>query len=244
MTKRRSTPKGGRARSIIAAGSVHVLTASGAVFGLLALTEAADGRWADAFLWLGLAMFVDGVDGPLARALNVQEHAPRFDGQVLDLVVDYLNYVAVPAFILSRAAIVPEGTQLIAASAILLTALFHFSDRQSKTADGFFVGFPAVWNVIVLYLLVLAVPPWPAIIVVFVLALLTFVPLKWVHPFRARPLRPLTFLVTAAWAAAALWAVWTDFAAGPWVKAAFVVAAVYFVAVGLCYRRLTTGGER
>ena len=201
--------------------------------------EAADGRWADAFLWLGLALIVDGADGPLARVLKVEERIPRFDGRVLDLVVDYLNYVAVPAFILCRAPVVPEGAQLIAASVILLSALFHFSDRESKTADGFFVGFPAVWNVIVLYLLVLAVPPWPAFATVLLLAFLTFVPLKWVHPFRARPLRPITFAVTAAWGIAAVWAVRTGFEAGPWVDAVFIVAAIYFVIVGLCYRRLT-----
>lgn len=201
--------------------------------------DAADGRWADAFLWLGLALIVDGADGPLARALHVDKRVPRLDGRVLDLVVDFLNYVAVPAFILCRAPILPEGTQLVAASVVLLSALFHFSDRKSKTADGFFVGFPAVWNVIVLYLLVLEVPPWPAVLAVLFLALLTFVPLKWVHPFRARPLRPITFAVLAVWGGAAVWAVHSGFAANPWVDAAFIVAAVYFVAVGLCYRRLT-----
>ena len=239
MTNRRSRPSREHIRSIIAAGAVHLLTASGAVFGLLALLDAADGRWASAFLWLGLALIVDGVDGPLARVLKVQERIPRLDGRALDLVVDYFNYVAVPAFIVYRVPVVPEGAQLIAASVILLSALFHFADRQSKTADGFFVGFPAVWNVIVLYLLVLAVPPWPAVAIVLFLAFLTFVPLKWVHPFRARPLRPLTFVVLALWAAAAVWAVLTDFEANPWVHAAFIIAAIYFVIVGLCYRRLT-----
>ncbi len=143
----------------IPASLVHVLTASGAALALMALLAAADGNWQQMFIWLGLALIVDGIDGPLARAAQVDQVLPRFSGVRLDLIVDYLTYVAVPAFALSRAELLPEAFRLPAAIAILLSSLFHVADRESKTEDGYFVGFPAIWNVVCLYLFAFMPPP-------------------------------------------------------------------------------------
>ena len=134
------------------ASLVHLLTASGAALALLALLASASGDWQAMFMWLGLTLVVDGIDGPLARRAHVATVLPRFSGARLDLIVDYLTYVAIPAFALARAEILPEGFRLPAAIAILLSSLFHVVDRDSKTEDGYFVGFPAIWNIVCLYL--------------------------------------------------------------------------------------------
>ena len=223
--------------SRLRAASVHVLTAVGAVLALLALRAAHQADWQMMFVWLGIALIVDAIDGPLARLFNVEAVLPRFSGERLDLIVDYLTYVAIPAFVLTETDLLPEVFRLPAAIAILLSGLFHVSDVRSKTEEGFFVGFPAIWNIVLLYLFVLGLPPYGALALVAGLVLLTFVPILYVHPFRVVRLRLPTALVTLVWAAAAAAAVAHPFPSPPWVQVTLLVAAAYFAAVGL-YRSL------
>ena len=91
---------------------------------------------------------------------------PRFSGERLDLIVDYLTYVAVPAYALTEAPLLPDAARLPAAAAILLSSLFHVADLKSKTEEGYFVGFPAIWNIVLLYLFALGLPPYVALAVV------------------------------------------------------------------------------
>lgn len=221
-------------RSIWPAAAVHVLTATGAVFGFFALTATARGAYETAFLWLGAALLVDGLDGPLARSFDVKQTLARICGESLDLVIDYLTYVIVPAFMIYKADLVPAGFAGIAASAIMLTSLFHFADTQSKTKDGYFVGFPALWNLFALYAFVLLQPaPWVVLAGVALFSVLTFVPLKWGHPVRVRPLRWLTLGVTAVWSAAALAVLLRGFPGDLIIQVVFVAAAVYYIALSL-----------
>jgi len=213
------------------AAAVHVLTASGAVFGFFALVATARGAWEQAFLWLGVALIVDGLDGPLARYFDVKNTLPRISGEALDLVIDYLTYVIAPAFMIYRADLVPEGFAGLAASAIMLSSLFHFADNASKTSDGFFVGFPALWNLFVLYAFVLAPAPELVLAGVALFSVLTFVPLKWGHPVRARALRWMTFAVTLVWSVAAVIALLRGFPGDLATQAIFVFAAVYYLAL-------------
>jgi len=213
------------------AAAVHVLTASGAVFGFFALVATARGAWEEAFLWLGVALIVDGLDGPLARYFDVKNTLPRISGEALDLVIDYLTYVIVPAFMIYRADLVPEGFAGLAASAIMLSSLFHFADNASKTSDGFFVGFPALWNLFVLYAFVLAPAPELVLAGVALFSVLTFVPLKWGHPVRARALRWMTVAVTLVWSVAAVIALLRGFPGDLATQAIFVFAAVYYLAL-------------
>ena len=193
------------------AASVHVLTASGAVLALLALRAAVHADWQMMFVWLGMALLVDTVDGPLARRIDVKGVLPRFSGERLDLIVDYLTYVAIPAFVFTESALLPEGFRLPAAIAILLSGLFHFADLDSKTEEGFFVGFPVIWNVVLLYLFVLGLTPTVALAIVAGLVVLTFVPILCVHPVRVVRLRVVTMLVTLICVCAAIVAVANPF---------------------------------
>jgi phosphatidylcholine synthase len=215
------------------AASVHVLTASGAVLALLALRAAHQADWQMMFVWLGIALFVDAVDGPLARRFDVKTVLPRFSGERLDLIVDYLTYVAIPAFVLTEADLLPEASRLPAAIAILLSGLFHVSDVHSKTEDGYFVGFPAIWNIVLLYLFVLGLSQVASLAVIAVFVLLTFVPTLYVHPFRVARLRPVTALVMVLWAAGAVAAVANPFPSALWIKVLLLLTAGYFAALGL-----------
>ena len=217
----------------VRAASIHVLTAIGAVLALLALRAVHQADWQMLFVWLGIALFVDAIDGPLARLFEVKAVLPRFSGERLDLVVDYLTYVAIPAFVLTETALLPEWSRLPAAIAVLLSGLFHVSDVDSKTEEGYFVGFPAIWNIVLLYLFVLGLPSYGALAVVVGLVLLTFVPILCVHPFRVVRLRVLTGLVALVWAVAAAVAVANPFPSTLWVKTALLATAAYFAAVGL-----------
>lgn len=222
----------------LGAASVHLLTATGAVLALLALRAVNVGDWQMMFVWLGIALAVDAVDGPLARLIGVKIVLPRFSGERLDLIVDYLTYVVVPAFALTEATLLPEGARLPAAIAILLSSLFHVADVNSKTEEGYFVGFPAIWNIVLLYLFVLEPAPFVSLVIVIFFVALTFVPILAVHPFRVERLRALTCLVTLVWTAAAAIAVADPFPSPLWVQALLLLSAAYFTGVGL-YRWLT-----
>src|SRR3954465_4719703 len=126
--------------------SIHVLTAAGAAVALFALLAATHGDWPLMFLWLGVALVIDAIDGPLARALNVAEVLPNWAGDTLDLVVDYTTYVFVPAYAVAAAGLMPDALALPAAAAIAITGTLYFANREMKTPDNFFRGFPAVWN--------------------------------------------------------------------------------------------------
>lgn len=217
----------------VAGIAVHILTASGAVFGLIALHHAAAQDWAMSFLWLGVAAVVDAIDGPIARRIAIERVLPRFSGARLDEVVDYLNYCAVPAFIVMESGRAGEGLGLPAGAVILLSSLFHFVDLESKTEDGFFVGFPAIWNAVCLYFFVFDTGPGLTLAAIVALAVLTFVPLKWVHPFRVARWRPVTMAVILLWSAAALYETVLHFPGTPAVHAIFALTALYLVTIGL-----------
>ena len=213
--------------------SVHVLTACGAALALLALLAASHGNWPLMFLWLGVALVVDAIDGPLARAANVSAVWPNWSGDTLDLVVDYTTYVFVPAYAVAAGSLMPDALALPAAATIAITGTLYFANREMKTPDNFFRGFPAVWNLVVFYLLLLRPMPVMAAATIALFAVLTFVPIRFVHPFRVRRLRTVTVALLTLWAALALAAVKQGLAPAPWISAALCLIAVYFVLVGL-----------
>ena len=221
--------------------AVHIFTASGAICGLIALHHAAAHDWARSFLWLGAAVLIDVIDGPIARKIEVEKSLPRFSGARLDLVVDYFNYCGVPAFIVMESGMAGPGNGMWAGSLIIVSSLFHFADIDSKTEDGFFVGFPALWNVVCLYIFVFQTSGVATVSIIFLLAGATFIPVKWVHPVRVRRLRVATLIVAVIWAASALYEVMQNFPGTFAVQVIFVLTAIYIGVIGLS-RTLHRGG--
>jgi phosphatidylcholine synthase len=215
---------------------VHVFTALGAVFGLAALMAATLRHWDVMFACLGAALFVDGIDGSLARRLKVKELLPRWSGDVLDLVVDFVTYVFVPAYAIATGLGMPEWLGLAAGAVIVVTGALYFADRDMKTDDNYFRGFPTLWNAAAFYLFLLQPVPWLSAAVVGALSVLTFVPFKFVHPFRVTRLRTLTVAMVGVWSVLAALALVRNFDPSAWVTGALVVAGVYFVALGLTDR--------
>jgi phosphatidylcholine synthase len=193
------------------AWSVHAFTASGIVAGFLALVSVLKNDPVQAFMWLGVALFVDGIDGSLARKARVTEYTPNFDGASLDLVIDYFTYVAVPALMIYWFNMVPvpflfqpDTWSLIAAVIVMATSLYTFANVGMKSFDYYFVGFPAIWNVVVLYFYLLGTGWLVNLITVVGLAILTFIPVKFVHPLRVTHWRQITIPMTVIWAAMTL----------------------------------------
>ena len=217
----------------ILAFSVHVLTAIGAAVALFALLAATKGDWPLMFLWLGVALVIDAIDGPLARALNVAEVLPNWSGETLDLVVDYTTYVFVPAYAVAAGHLMPDTLAIPSAAAIAITGTLYFANRKMKTSDNFFRGFPAVWNLVAFYLLLLRPPPAIAAGMVALFAVLTFVPIRFIHPFRVRRLRTVTVALLTLWAALALAAVKQGLAPALWITIGLCGLGGYFLAVGL-----------
>jgi phosphatidylcholine synthase len=215
------------------AASIHIFTASGIIAGFAAMLAVTEARWEAAFAWLGVAAVIDGLDGPLARHFRVKAWLPRFSGERLDLVIDYFTYVIVPALMVYVSDRMPQGWALVAAAIILVTSLFHFCDMDSKTEDGFFVGFPAIWNVIAFYLFIFPMPPSMAFASVAILGVLTFIPLKWVHPLRVERFRGLTVAVLAIWAGAALLVLWRGFPVPIFTQVIIALCSLWLLLPGL-----------
>jgi phosphatidylcholine synthase len=221
---------------VIRAFSIHVFTACGAALALLAMILATGGHWAGMFFCLGLALVVDGVDGPLARAFKVAEALPRWSGETLDLIVDFTTYVFVPAYAIAASGLLPNALAVPAGVLVVVTGALYFADRHMKTADNYFRGFPAVWNLAAFYLYLLEPPPWLAAAMVVALAALSFAPIKFLHPLRVKRLRLLNIALLGAWAVLAALAVIRDLDPGPYVIWPLVAIAIYFFTAGLLRR--------
>src|SRR6266702_2728548 len=209
--------------------AVHVFTAAGAALALAALLYAVRGQWAAMFLCLGIALIVDGVDGSIARWLKVAEVLPRWSGDVLDLVVDFVTYVFVPAYAITASGLLlPLAAPLLGAGIVVSGALY-FADRRMKAADNHFRGFPALWNAAAFYLFLLHLPPAFSSLAVAVLIVLTFVPIHVLHPLRVVRLRGLTLPLLAVWAVLGVVALANDFSVGPAVTTALCGIAAYIV---------------
>ncbi len=185
----------------LAAWGVHLLTASGAAAGLMAVIHVSQHRWISAFAWMAITIAIDSVDGTLARLVKVKSVLPNFNGELLDNIVDYFTYVVVPAFFLYESGMAPARLGLLAAMAMTLASGYQFCQADAKTDDFYFKGFPSYWNVVVFYLFLLPFPQWVNLAIVALLVAAVFVPLKYLYPSRTPTLRPLTVMLTLAWAA-------------------------------------------
>jgi phosphatidylcholine synthase len=219
--------------------AVHIFTAAGAALGFVALVAAFDRRWTAMFWCLGAALFIDGIDGTFARKYRVAEVLPRWSGDVLDLVVDFITYVFVPAYAIAASGLLPPVLALPAGVVIVVTSALYFADRNMKTSDNYFRGFPALWNAVAFYLFVLKPVPWLAVTAIAVLAVLTFVPFKFLHPFRVTRLRAVTLAALLLWSILATTALLYDLDPAAWVTYGLAIIACYFVGVGLADQWIT-----
>nr|WP_111299759.1 CDP-alcohol phosphatidyltransferase family protein [Paracoccus saliphilus] len=211
---------------------VHLLTASGAVLSMLAMLAAVDGEWALMFLWLVFAFVVDGIDGPLARRYEVTKNWPAYDGVLMDLIIDYLTYVFIPAFALFKSGLLSGWTGWFAIIVIVFGSVIYFADTRMKTRDNSFAGFPGCWNMVIL--VVFAVKPhWVVILaIVTALGIAMFTNIKFIHPVRTERWRAITLPVAALWVVFAGRAAWVDFHPSSWAIWGLVITSVWLLLAG------------
>jgi len=231
------------AMSYLPIWAVHLFTASGAALALVAALAAGEGAWQVVFLCLGAALIVDGVDGSFARALRVKERLPWFDGAALDFVVDYSTYVFVPALVLMRGGLLSPLLADIAGVLVVVVGGLYFADKRMKTADNAFRGFPALWNVVAYLLMIYRPSEAVSFGFVAVLAVMTFMPIEFVHPLRVVRWRPLTIAVTIVWAVLAIVALWDALSPAVPVKIGFAAATLYLAVVGMVIQALRRSGS-
>ncbi|HEY0234589.1 MAG TPA: CDP-alcohol phosphatidyltransferase family protein [Afipia sp.] len=215
---------------------VHILTALGAGIALIALLEAVREHWAAMFAWLGVALLIDGLDGPIARRLNVNGVLPNWSGDTLDLVVDFTTYVFVPAYAITASGLlIPLATPIVG-FAIVVSGALYFADRRMKTDDNHFRGFPTLWNGAAFYLFLLKPVPVVGSAILALLVVLTFVPFNVVHPVRTTRLRKLNLALIALWAGLCIFAIAVNFQVSVGVKIALCAIALYILFSDLVLR--------
>jgi phosphatidylcholine synthase len=222
---------------IVSAWLVHLYTASGALFAFFSLNQVIQDRYREAFFWLALSVLVDATDGALARRVQVSARLPWFNGETLDNIVDYLTYVFVPAFIVWHVPLVPDRWGVVVPCAMLLSSVYGFSREDAKTADHFFTGFPSYWNIVVFYLYLAAWSMPVNAAVLLALAILVFVPVRYVYPSRTPVLRSLTVGLGIMWGVLLVVMLWRMPAVPPVVFWMSLIFPVYYVALSLMLNR-------
>jgi len=213
--------------------SVHLLTASGAVLSMFAMMAAVEEKWSLMFLWLVVALIVDGIDGPLARRYDTVTNWPTYDGVLMDLIVDYLTYVFIPAYALFKSGILDGWTGYVAIIAIIYGSVVYFADTRMKTKDKSFSGFPACWNMVVLVLFATRPPKWAVLVIVVLLAVTMFLNLKFIHPTRTKRWHWLNLSMAVGWLIFAAWSAGVDFQEGPFVEWGLILTSLYLCLAGI-----------
>jgi len=224
--------------------SVHLLTASGSFLAFLSLVAASEERWTAMFWWLALALLVDGIDGPMARKLQVKEVLPTWSGDMLDNIIDYVTYVLIPAFALYQSGFMGHGLSFLSAAMIVVTSAIYYADTGIKTKENFFKGFPVVWNMVVFTLFVLKPGEQIAFAVVLISAILTFTPLHYLHPVRVVRLRPVNLTIFLLWCALGLVALAQDMEASLPVRIGIALTGLYLYFIGAVMQAFPRLGKK
>lgn len=223
---------------------VHLFTATGAVFAMLALLSAVEQAWSIMFLWLVVAFFVDGIDGPLARYFEVKTNAPQIDGVLLDLIIDYLTYVFIPAYALFKSGLLPGWTGWIAIIVITFASALYFADTRMKTKDNSFLGFPGCWNMVVIVYFALQPNFWVMLVGVVLLALAMFAPLKFIHPVRTERWRSVSLPIALSWTVFAGWVAWVDFDSKSWAHWGLGFTTLYLLFAGIAQQIIPARAQK
>ena len=227
MVESEDSPQAERRTVRARAFAVHILTALGAGFALMALLEAVRGHWPAMFGWLGVALLVDAADGPLARRLRIAEVLPNWSGDTLDLVVDFTTYVFVPAYAIAASGFLVPHLAPLLGIAVVVSGALYFSDQRMKTDDNHFRGFPTLWNVAAFYLFLLRPTPWVGSLAISLLVVATFLPIRVMHPVRVERFRLFNLGLVVVGCGLAAFAVLSNFEVPVAVTAALCAIAVY-----------------
>ncbi|OQW57076.1 MAG: phosphatidylcholine synthase [Proteobacteria bacterium SG_bin9] len=211
MTSTQPTESGASSSARAAAFGVHLFTALGSGIALIAMLEAVREHWLAMFGWLGVALIVDAIDGPLARRFDVARLQPNWSGDTLDLVVDFLTYVFIPAYAIVASNLLLPVSGAALGVGIVVSGALYFADRRMKTVDNHFRGFPTLWNAVAFHLFVLKPQPLVASAIVAAFIVLTFVPINVMHPVRTTRFRIFNLALIALWAVLAVVALVQDF---------------------------------
>lgn len=224
--------------------SVHLLTASGSFLAFLSLVAASEQRWTAMFWWLGLALFVDGIDGPIARKLDVKEVLPTWSGEMLDNIIDYVTYVLIPAFALYQRGFMGEGLSFLSAAIIVVSSAVYYADTGMKTKENFFRGFPVVWNMLVFSLFVTQPGEYVSFAAVVIAAIFTFAPVNFLHPVRVKRLRWLNLPIFLVWCTFGAIALLQGMEAGTLVKVVIAVTSIYLFFIGAVMQLMPRLGQK
>ena len=212
---------------------VHYLTALGAVFAMLAMLAAVEERWDLMFLWLMIAFFVDGIDGPLARKYHVTKYASEYDGVLLDLIIDYLTYVFIPAYALFVSGLLNGWSGWVCIIIIAFTSVLYFADTRMKTKDKSFAGFPGCWNMVIIVLFTVQ-PNWQLILLIVVLlAASMFSNLKFIHPVRTERWRMVSLPIAVIWTFIAGFSAWQNFSLNSLSNFVLIATSIYLLLAGI-----------
>ena len=228
----------------IRAFAVHILTASGSFLAFLGVVAAAAMRFIDMFWWLGLALAVDGIDGPIARRLRVKEVLPNWSGTMLDNVIDYVTYVLLPAFALYQSHILGQPWSFVAAGLMVVSSAIYYADTGTKTADNFFSGFPIAWNMVVFTFFVVHPSEMVAFGFIVISVVLTFLPINFIHPVRVVRLRTLNLTVFAVWSVLSAISLLQHFHSPPFVAWGVAATGLYLYVIGAVLQAFPKRGKR
>ena len=178
---------------------VHLFTGFGIIAGYFALIAVINNNQKEAFLWLGLAFLIDSVDGTLARKFNVKKNLPNIDGKMLDSIIDFFNYVIIPSIMIYWFRYVPDQFSVLIPAILIFISIYSYVNLNILTNDNYYNGFPAIWNVIVLYFYIFGTNQNVNLILLTLLIFLKFSPLKCIHPLRVKRFKNLSIIFAIIW---------------------------------------------
>ena len=228
----------------IRAFSVHILTASGSFLAFLALVAAAEQRFTAMFWWLGAALLVDGIDGPIARRVDVKSVLPNWSGVMLDNVIDYVTYVLIPAFALYESHMIGRPMSFVAAGLIVMSSAIYYADTGMKTEENFFSGFPVAWNMLIFTLFVVHPSEQVAFGAILVSVLLTFLPIHFLHPVRVVRLRNVNLSIFGIWSILSISALFLNFRSPQWLVWGVAASGLYLYLIGAILQAFPSLGRR
>lgn len=211
---------------------VHLFTATGSIMAFMSLVEASNKNWVYSFAWLGAALFVDGVDGPMARALGVKNVLPNWSGELLDNVIDYVTYVLIPAFIIYNSGLLNTTLSYLSGLLIVSSSAIYYADTSMKTNENFFKGFPVVWNMLIFALFVIQPNQWFVFFIIAASAIICFLPIYFLHPVRVVRLRCINLPIFLLWCGLGIIAILYHFDSPLWVRVLSIITGIYIYIIG------------